>query len=84
MIGFCESSDGIQFLASLWLVGVDVGCAQLIMTGKVKVKQGLEVAKYEKNAVVFTDGSQLEADSVIFAYVFTSFILIHQPASRDS
>ncbi len=54
------------------------------MTGKVQVKQGVEVAKYAKNAVVFTDGSKLEADAVIFAYVFSSFILILQPAYRDS
>ncbi|KAF8911306.1 FAD/NAD-P-binding domain-containing protein [Mucidula mucida] len=51
-------------LGGFW---VDVGCAQLIMTGKVQVKQGVEVAKYAKNAVVFTDGSKLEADAVIFA-----------------
>ncbi|KAF9003756.1 FAD/NAD-P-binding domain-containing protein [Hymenopellis radicata] len=51
-------------LGGFW---VDVGCADLIIAGKVKVKQGVEIAEYEKNTVVFTDGSTLDADAVIYA-----------------
>ncbi|KAJ7778657.1 FAD/NAD-P-binding domain-containing protein [Mycena maculata] len=47
-----------------WL---DVGCAELIRTGKVKIKQGAEIGSFTEKAVVFTDGSSLEADAVIFA-----------------
>jgi len=44
-----------------------VGCAELIRSGKVKVKQGVEIARFNDRSVVFTDGSSLEADAVIFA-----------------
>ncbi|KAL0581362.1 hypothetical protein V5O48_000626 [Marasmius crinis-equi] len=46
---------------------IDVGCAQLIIDGKVKVKTGVEVEKMAGNDVLFTDGSSLQADAVIFA-----------------
>jgi len=47
--------------------GLDVGCAKLIRDGKVKVKQGVEAASYTEDSIVFTDGSSLPADVVIFA-----------------
>ncbi|KAJ7491155.1 FAD/NAD-P-binding domain-containing protein [Mycena latifolia] len=50
--------------SGFWL---DVGCAELIRSGKVKVKQGVELAQFNEDSVVFTDGSSLEADAVIFA-----------------
>ncbi|KAF7313083.1 hypothetical protein MKEN_00994100 [Mycena kentingensis (nom. inval.)] len=52
-----------------WL---DVGCAQLIRDGKVKVKQGVEPASFTANSIVFTDGSSLEADIVVFATSYKS------------
>ncbi|KAJ7184426.1 FAD/NAD-P-binding domain-containing protein [Mycena filopes] len=50
--------------------GVDVGCAELIRSGKVKIKHGVELAEFKQDSVVFTDGSTLEADAVIFATSF--------------
>ncbi|KAJ7184407.1 FAD/NAD-P-binding domain-containing protein [Mycena filopes] len=50
----------------------DVGCAELIKTGKVKMKPGVEVARLEKDSVVFTDGSSVEADAVVLATSFKS------------
>ena len=41
----------------------------IIIDGKVKIKQGVEVAKLTETSVVFTDGSSLEADAIILAYV---------------
>lgn len=52
-----------------WL---DVGCAKLIREGKVKVKQGVEVARFTEHSVVFTDGSSLPADVVIYATSYQS------------
>ena len=48
--------------------GVDKGGANLIASGDIKVKQGSEPVGYTENAVQFSDGTELEADSVIFAY----------------
>ncbi|KAJ7168404.1 FAD/NAD-P-binding domain-containing protein [Mycena crocata] len=42
---------------------LDVGCAELIRSGKVKVKQGVELAKFDYRGVLFTDGSCLDADA---------------------
>ncbi|KAJ6497147.1 FAD/NAD-P-binding domain-containing protein [Mycena vitilis] len=56
-------------LGGFWL---DVGCAELIRSGKVKVKQGVEIARFNDRSVSFTDGSSLEADTVIFATSFES------------
>ncbi|KAJ7106206.1 FAD/NAD-P-binding domain-containing protein [Mycena epipterygia] len=47
-----------------WL---DVGCAKLIRDGKVKVKQGVEAARFTEDSLVFTDGSSLPTDVVIYA-----------------
>ena len=47
--------------------GVDVGCAPLIESGKVKVKQGVEVDRFTENGVIFSDGSKQPADLVIWA-----------------
>ncbi|KAJ7745600.1 FAD/NAD-P-binding domain-containing protein [Mycena maculata] len=47
-----------------WL---DVGCAKLIREGKVAIKQGVEAARFTEDSLVFTDGSALPADVVIYA-----------------
>lgn len=46
---------------------IDVGCSQLIIDGKIKIKQGQEVAEVLPNGIRLADGSELEADEVIFA-----------------
>ncbi|KAL8294709.1 hypothetical protein RB597_007696 [Gaeumannomyces tritici] len=46
---------------------IDVGCSQLIVDGKVKVKQGSEVAEVLPRGVRLADGTVLEADEVVFA-----------------
>ncbi|KAI0074367.1 dimethylaniline monooxygenase [Panus rudis PR-1116 ss-1] len=47
-----------------WL---DKGAADLIESGDIKVKQGVEPTEFTENGLVFSDGSQLPADVVIFA-----------------
>ncbi|THH07266.1 hypothetical protein EW145_g3496 [Phellinidium pouzarii] len=46
---------------------VDVGCASLIINGKVKVKQGTELDHLTSTGVVYKDGSDEEADAIILA-----------------
>lgn len=50
--------------------GLDVGCAELISDGKVKVKQGVEIDHLEAEQVIFTDGSTIPADVIIFSCVW--------------
>ncbi|KLU92462.1 hypothetical protein MAPG_11406 [Magnaporthiopsis poae ATCC 64411] len=46
---------------------IDVGCSQLIIDGKIKIKQGHEVAEVLPKGIRLADGSELEADEVVFA-----------------
>lgn len=46
---------------------IDVGASQLIVDGKIKVKQGQELARILPNGIEFVDGSKLEADEIVFA-----------------
>jgi len=51
-------------LGGYWL---DVGCADLISAGKIKIKQGVEPTKMTQDSIAFSDGSLLAVDAVIFA-----------------
>lgn len=51
-------------LGGFW---VEAGVADLIDKGDVRVKQGVEIARFTESSVVFTDGTELEVDSIIFA-----------------
>jgi len=44
-----------------------VGCSQLIIDGKVKIKQGQEIERFEESGIRFKGGSFLEADIVVLA-----------------
>lgn len=46
---------------------IDVGCSQLIIDGKIKVKQGQEIEEVKSNGVLFADGEFIEADDIVFA-----------------
>jgi hypothetical protein len=50
-------------------VVIDVGCSKLVISGQVAVKHGVEVVELKEESVVFTDGSEVPADVVIFACV---------------
>ncbi|KAJ7215583.1 FAD/NAD-P-binding domain-containing protein, partial [Mycena pura] len=52
--------------------GLDVGCADLIGSGQVKIKHGVEVAKLTEGSVIFTDGSSLPAQAIVFATGYES------------
>jgi thioredoxin reductase len=46
---------------------IDVGASQLIIDGKIKVKQGQEISEIIPHGLRFADGSELEADEIVFA-----------------
>ena len=46
---------------------IDVGCSQLIIDGKIKVKQGSEISEFKEHSLLFEDGTELEADEIVFA-----------------
>lgn len=46
---------------------IDVGASQLIVDGKIKVKQGQEIVLVTSTGLTFADGTSLEADEIVFA-----------------
>ncbi|KAI0532866.1 hypothetical protein GGR58DRAFT_517393 [Xylaria digitata] len=46
---------------------IDVGASQLIADGKIKVKQGQEIDEVLPRGLRFQDGTELEADEIVFA-----------------
>lgn len=46
---------------------IDVGASALIIQGRIKVKQGQEIAEVLPNGLRFADGSELEADEIVLA-----------------
>ncbi|KAG6003794.1 hypothetical protein E4U43_000863 [Claviceps pusilla] len=51
---------------------IDVGASQLIIDGKIKVKQGNQISEILPRGLRFSDGSELEADEIIFATGYQS------------
>ncbi|KAF7342826.1 hypothetical protein MSAN_01998600 [Mycena sanguinolenta] len=71
--GYCKyPRRRFRRVLTLSTVGIDVGCAELIRQGKVKVKQGVEPRSYTEDSIVFSDGSALPADVVIYATSYRS------------
>ncbi|KAF8649210.1 hypothetical protein AX16_005937 [Volvariella volvacea WC 439] len=64
-----EEQGGFFLMAFERLGGYwfDVGCAELIYNGKVNIKQGVEPKEFVEDGIIFSDGSKLEADVVIYA-----------------
>jgi cation diffusion facilitator CzcD-associated flavoprotein CzcO len=48
---------------------IEKGALQLIINGQIKIQRG-EIASFTQNGVVFSDGTEAEADLVIFATGF--------------
>ncbi|KAK9234252.1 flavin-containing monooxygenase [Lipomyces kononenkoae] len=63
--------DGAGLLTKYFQRGggyyIDVGASRMIVDGKIKVKQGQEIAEILPRGLRFADGSVLEADEIIFA-----------------
>ena len=46
---------------------IDVGASELVADGKVKLKSGVEVEEITERGVLLSDGSELEADLIVYA-----------------
>jgi putative flavoprotein involved in K+ transport len=46
---------------------IDVGAADLVADGKIKLKSGVDVVELKEHAVCLSDGTELEADLVVYA-----------------
>lgn len=64
---------------------IDVGCSQLIADGKIKVKQGQEIAEVKEHGLELGDGTVLEADEIVFATGFSNmrFVIPSMPLSLN-
>lgn len=49
------------------LLIVDAGGSQLIIDGKIKLKNGSQIKMFNEQGLKFEDGSELPADVVVFA-----------------
>jgi len=63
---------------------LDCGASELLANGSVKVKHGVEIAKATKNGVVFTDGSELAVDAIVFATGYHSMLETIRPVLGDA
>jgi thioredoxin reductase len=66
-----KGPDDAGLLIKYWQRGggytIEVGAGKLIADGKIKVKQGEEIAEILPQGLRFADGSELEADEIVFA-----------------
>jgi putative flavoprotein involved in K+ transport len=46
---------------------IDVGASELVANGKIKLKSGVDVVELKEHSVLLSDGSELEADVVVYA-----------------
>ncbi|MEM7535627.1 MAG: NAD(P)/FAD-dependent oxidoreductase [Chloroflexota bacterium] len=46
---------------------IDVGASELVADGSIKLKSGVEVGHIKENGIVFSDGSELDADLIVLA-----------------
>jgi len=63
--------DGTGFVPMVWSKAggyyLDVGASQLIIDGKIKLKNDSLIERFTNTGIMFQDGSKLLADVVIFA-----------------
>ncbi|TFY82502.1 hypothetical protein EWM64_g1514 [Hericium alpestre] len=64
-LGAC-ASRGASACAE-WACRADVGASQLIIDGKIKLKNDVQIKCFTKRGLEFENGSMLDADAVIFA-----------------
>ncbi|MCZ2105224.1 MAG: NAD(P)/FAD-dependent oxidoreductase [Comamonadaceae bacterium] len=46
---------------------IDVGASELVADGRVKLRSGVEIQQIKPRSVVLTDGTELEADLIVYA-----------------
>jgi len=68
-----DEDSGFIFLALKRAGGyyLDVGACQLIIDGKIKIKNDAQIESFTKTGLKFDNGSELEADVVLYATGFS-------------
>ncbi len=66
-LDFGDDGSGIalKFLRTGGGYYINVGASEKIVEGKIKLKQGLDIKRFTKEGLEFSDGSTLEADIVV-------------------
>jgi putative flavoprotein involved in K+ transport len=69
MLDFGEDGSGLfmKYLRRGSGYYIDVGASELIADGKIKLKSGVTVKEIKEHSVVFSDGSELPADLIVYA-----------------
>jgi hypothetical protein len=73
----CETSFRYQLI----MIYADVGASQLIIDGKIKLKNDSQISEFTERGLKFDDGSELPMDVVVFATGCVSHCLIHPSLS---
>lgn len=60
-------------------LSIDVGASQLIIDGKIKLKSDSQIERFTKNGIKFENGSELEADVVVFSTGCVSWLFVSSP-----
>ena len=69
MLDFGEDHTGLfmKYLRRGSGYYIDVGASKLVAEGKIKLKSGVSIDHIKSNSVVLTDGTELEADLIVYA-----------------
>ena len=69
MLDFGDDNSGLfmKYLRRGSGYYIDVGASELVADGKIKLKSGVDVVELKEHSVVLSDGSELEADLVVYA-----------------
>lgn len=72
---FGDDDSGFIYLALKRGGGyyLDVGACQKIIDGKIKIKNDSQIERFTKTGLKFTDGSEVEADVVMYATGFDDY-----------
>src|SRR6266576_6714096 len=57
--------------------GTDVGASQMIIDGKIKLKNDAQISRFTEKGLEFDDGSTLDADTVVFATGWVKLVHVH-------
>jgi NADH dehydrogenase FAD-containing subunit len=55
----------------------DVGASQMIIDGKIKLKNDAQISRFTEKGLEFDDGSTLDADTVVFATGWVKLVHVH-------
>jgi putative flavoprotein involved in K+ transport len=68
-LDFGEDESGLAVMGQRRGGGfyIDVGASDLVADGRIKLKSRVGVERIEERSIVFTDGSELPADLIVFA-----------------